>query len=120
MASGAVIAMSRYSGDLEYVGRRVRDAKAKPTSESIEAGYCGTLDFVISEMKLIEKMIPGESSRTAYTVKDENARLLIEARKNDLLSYIQTICRDVCVWAEKSLDEGREFRASQAKRKAGR
>lgn len=36
----------------------------------------------------------------------DEAQALIVARKNDLLSYIQTVCRDHVLWGGKVIEQG--------------
>lgn len=60
----------------------------------------------VKECKRIDLLIPSESSRYSLEEMDEEARAIIDARKRDLLSYIQTICRDHIHWGEKLLKTG--------------
>jgi hypothetical protein len=68
--------------------------------------YRENLDAIVRDLQNIDLLIPRESSRCSLFVKDGEAQAIIEARKNDLLGYIQTICRDHIRWSEKLLKGG--------------
>lgn len=61
------------------------------------------LNSIVRDLENIEKLLPKEISRVAYKQKLEPA-LLIQSRKNNLLRYIQTICRDNIYWGKKVLE----------------
>lgn len=54
----------------------------------------------------IRRLIPAESSRYASLIEDDEARAIADARKNELLSYIQTICEDHLFWGGKEIMAG--------------
>jgi hypothetical protein len=64
------------------------------------------LDFILKDLSNIDRMIPAETSRYGCLIKDKEAQAIVEARKSDLLGYIQTICRDHALWGKKLLDKG--------------
>lgn len=67
--------------------------------------YRDVLRAILRDLRNIDALIPAESSRLGWHSKkgDREAALNIEWRKNDLLRYIQTICRDHIYWAERAL-----------------
>jgi hypothetical protein len=69
--------------------------------------YQENLRTLIRDLKNIDRIIPSESSRHGCLVgkKDAEAAAIIEARKSDLLGYIQTVCRDHILWGSKLLKQ---------------
>lgn len=75
----------------------------------IAFNYRENLEAIVRDLKNIDSLIPAESSRHGClfdkaTHGEESA--IVEARKNDLLRYIQTICQDHIIWSQKLLDAG--------------
>ena|ERR1051325_2463157 len=89
--------------------------------ESIAFQFHQALEYAVKDLESIDKLIPRESSRIAMKDMDEEAWYIINARKTDLLRYIQTICRDHMHWGKKLLDSGWTVEQQQrAKRKRSR
>jgi hypothetical protein len=95
--------------------------------ESIAFEFRELADAVVRDLKRIDTMCPSESSRTIYGFirKDRidearmNKILLIEARKNDFIHYIQTICRDHVAYLTEAIEAGwtPKLRAKNRKRR---
>lgn len=86
--------------------------------ESMTFDYYQLVEAIVKDLKTIDSIVPREVSRHPLVSSDptrtvhvghvmsENARYLIVARKDDFLSYIQTICRDHIEWGERLLHKG--------------
>ena len=90
-----------------------KKASALEEQESIAFQYHENLNAIVRDLKKIREMCPGESSRSGYGfVKDRvdgldlEKMLLIEARKNDFIGYIQTICEDHLAFSNELLGLG--------------
>jgi hypothetical protein len=74
---------------------------------AIAFDYHELLTAIVRDLENLDRLIPPESSRHPFVSKmGDNARYLIVARKDDLLGYIQTICRDHIEWGRKRLTAG--------------
>jgi len=75
---------------------------------AITFDYYEILRSILRDLKSIDELIPRESSRHPLVIPgmSQNARYLIVARKDDLLGYIQTICRDHIEFGTRLLDAG--------------
>ena len=67
--------------------------------------YHDRLSSVVEDLETINRLIPREFARWGCLAKGE-AAAIIEGRKRDLLSYIQTICRDHILWSKKLMKQG--------------
>lgn len=67
--------------------------------------YYEQLRSILRDLKSIDKLIPKEISRIPTVSTLDNASAIIVGRKDDLLAYIQTICRDHMYWSEKLMNE---------------
>lgn len=65
-----------------------------------------SLQSVLADLKRIDSLIPSEASRTNLFASSEEDAAIIEARKKDLLGYIQTICRDHLHYGKVQIDSG--------------
>jgi hypothetical protein len=81
-------------------------AKRMDRQEAVAFRYHERLHDIVRDLENIDRLIPAEASRHGSMVKDQHASAIIEARKSDLLRYIQTICRDHIFWGNKLLNEG--------------
>lgn len=64
------------------------------------------LRAALKDLWRIRRLIPAESSRHSSLMEDGEARAIADARKNQLLSYIQTICEDHLFWGGKEITAG--------------
>lgn len=64
------------------------------------------LDHAVKDLRKIDSLIPAEISRIPTVACKDNASAIIVGRKDDLLSYIQTICRDHMHWGGMELEKG--------------
>ena len=85
---------------------RMKKQTSLEQQRAITFNYYENLDAIVRDLNNINLLIPRESSRCSLFVKDKEAQAIIEARKNDLLRYIQTICRDHIRWSEQLLKDG--------------
>lgn len=97
--------------------------KKRSLSEEQEAlafDYHENLSSIVRDLKAIDRLIPAESSRHGclFDHKSEGeAAAIIEARKADLLSYIQSICRDHVWFSERLMKRGWKVEHSKPKKK---
>lgn len=74
--------------------------------ESIAFDYYELLGSLIRDCEVIDKMIPRESARVPRAALASESDAIIIARKDDLLGYVQTICRDHIHWGKLLLEGG--------------
>ena len=82
--------------------------------------YHERLADIVRDLEALDNILPHEISRTGCLMDSKrqgNEIAIIEYRKKELMSYIQTICRDHVVWSKKLLDRG--WRASISLKKRG-
>jgi hypothetical protein len=82
---------------------------AAEAQQSVAFDYHENLTSIVRDLKSIAGLIPAETSRCGClfdckTCGEEMA--IIEARKDDLLTYIRTICEDHIIWSNKLLEKG--------------
>src|SRR4051794_35739668 len=84
--------------------------KLKRTQSDVAFDLYESLKYALRDLEKIDRLIPSESSRSAYGLlgKDVEAVCIIEARKTELLGYIQIICRDHLHFGRKLLAKGWE------------
>ena len=97
--------------------------KKKPTRASgrdrqiaLTFRYAEQLRSIVRDLRNIDALIPAEASRHGCLFSKGEEAAIIEARKSDLLGYIQSICRDHVLWGEKLLREGWEGKAVRGER----
>ena len=90
---------------LTYAEKKARRTKVRKQPELFD--YQEHLRGVLSDLRNIRGLIPAESSRYGCLVKDTEAAAIIEARKSDLLRYIQVICDDHLFWGEQLLERSK-------------
>lgn len=76
---------------------------------SLTFKYAELLRAIVRDLDNLDRLIPAEVSRhgclfSSQTQGEEMA--LVEGRKNDLLRYVQTVCRDHVRWGNKLLEKG--------------
>ena len=86
--------------------------------EMIAFEFKEALEDIVRDLSHIDAMCPAEIARHGCLVKDTEAAAIIEARKADFLSYIQTIARDHVHWGRKLLERG--WLAKHRKEASGR
>ena len=64
------------------------------------------LKRILKDLHAIDSLIPRETSRHAGQDIETNKFLLIQRRKDDLLRYIQGICRDHMWWSADLINRG--------------
>lgn len=65
--------------------------------------YQENLRWILSDLRRIRNLVPSESSRSPSARHDDAARAIINARKQELLLYIQAICDDHLHWGNELL-----------------
>jgi hypothetical protein len=90
------------------MGKRKAKRSREEQLEMIAFEYYEALRYVLRDMAAIDALIPRESSRASLSRMEPEAAAIIQARKIDLLGYIQTICRDHMYFGQKLLASGWE------------
>ena len=85
--------------------KRTKRAKVRKQPDVFD--YQENLRRVLRDLRNVRGLIPAESSRYGCLVKDTEAAAIIEARKSDLLKYIQVICDDHLFWGEQLLERSK-------------
>lgn len=87
---------------------RKRVKKALEAQVSLTFEYYELLNSIARDMERIAAIIPAETSRYGclFTEEDGDAAVVIEARKSDLLRYLQSACEDHALFSWRLLDKG--------------
>jgi hypothetical protein len=85
---------------------RRKARSALENQESLTFSYYEQLGSILRDLAAIDKLIPREVSRYASASMERESDAIIQGRKHDLLSYIQTICRDHLYYAKRLMAEG--------------
>ncbi len=72
--------------------------------KSLTFEFHQALGQVVDDLRNIDKLIPNESSRIMTSDMEDEPAAIIQARKQELLNYIQVICRDHIYWSKKLID----------------
>jgi hypothetical protein len=83
-----------------------RKKSQKVTDSDVAFKLHEALRSTLKDLWRIRQLIPLESSRYVSLIKDDNARAIADARKNDLLSYIMTVCDDNLHWGGAEIMQG--------------
>lgn len=83
-----------------------RRKKRPPTTQDLAFGLYEALKHVLKDLGRIDKLIPSEVSRIPLGAGKSESDWIIISRKDDLLKYIQTICRDHLYWGGKLIMQG--------------
>lgn len=83
-----------------------KKATSEPAMEVFR--YQENLRSIVRDLRAIDSLIPAEVSRHGCLMDPRRLgeeMAIIEARKSDLLRYIQTICHDHIRWSDRLLNE---------------
>ena len=78
-------------------------------AESASFNLWESLNSTLADLRRIDSLIPCEASRY-WSKLDEEAQAIVISRKDDLLKYIQTVCRDSIHFGQAALDTWMETR----------
>jgi len=92
------------------VNKKPSKVSARENQIHLTFRYAENLKTIVRDLRAIDTLIPAEMSRHGCLFNGGEEAAIIEARKSDLLVYIQSICRDHILWGEKLLQEGWEVR----------
>ncbi len=102
---------------------REKMRKPKPTQLesqiSLTFEHYKRLQEIVCDLENIDRLVPGEASRSnAFMDRRTMAEeiCIIEHRKQNLLKYIQTICRDHIAWSKPLLDAGWKAKRKHVRR----
>lgn len=68
--------------------------------------YYEELRSILRDLETIDGLIPAEVSRISLGQQRDESTAIIVGRKDDVLRYIQTICRDHLHYGKKLLNDG--------------
>ena len=92
-------------------------ASALKDQEMIAFNLYESLKMILRDLLAIDSLIPSETSRHAVKSMNENQRLIIQSRKDELLSYTQAICRDHMYFVADLINQGWTPKQKQKARK---